>query len=198
MEGMNQNQQASNQSGMGKWLKAAIAAVAVYLAIRFLLPLFLPFCVAGLLAMLLYPMARLLHRYLRIPIFASGAFTLIVFLCGIVWALFRVGRILLNQLIAFFQNFEIYEAYLAEQVDGICNGCDKIFRLESGTVMGVLESAMAVLMDRVQSDILPALTAKTLKFAAGTAAILGVALIVLVSTLLMIKDMEDYKKTIQK
>ena len=60
--------------------------------------------------------------------------------------------------------------------------------------MGVLSSAMEVLMERIQTDILPALTAKTLKFAAGTAAILGTVLIVIVSTLMVIKDMEKYRE----
>lgn len=184
--------------GAEKWLKAAGAALAVYLAFRFLLPLFLPFCAAGLLAMLLYPAVRLLHRRLRLPVFAGGVLTLLVFLCGLILVLFYLGRALVTQLIAFFQNFAVYEAYLAEQVDGICNGCDRIFRLEAGTVMGVLESAMQVLMERVQSDVLPALTARTLKFAAGTAAIFGTVLIVLVSALLMIKDMEEYREGLRK
>lgn len=184
--------------GAEKWIRAAVAAAAVYLAFRFLLPMFLPFCVAGLLAMLLYPAARLLHRGLRLPIFASGALVLLLFLGTVVLGIFYLGRALVAQLVAFFQNFTIYEAYLAERVDGICNGCDRIFRLEEGTVMGVLESAMTVLVERVQSDILPALTAKTLRFAAGTAAIFGVVLIVLVSTLLMIKDMEEYRDGLRR
>lgn len=171
-----------------------LAAGAVYLAFRYLLPLVLPFVVAGLLAMLLYPVVRFLHTKLRFPIFLAGAVVLFGFLCLLVTAVFYFGQMLVTQLVAFFQNFETYERYLTEQVDGLCFGCDRLFRLEQGTVMGVLSSAMEVLMERIQTDILPALTAKTLKFAAGTAAILGTVLIVIVSTLMVLKDMEEYRK----
>ena len=171
-----------------------LAAGAVYLAFRFLLPLVLPFVVAGLFAMLLYPIVRFLHRRLRLPVYAAGAFVLLTFLCLLLMAVFSIGQMLLTQMVAFFQNFETYERYLTEQVDGLCIGCDRLLRLEKGTVMGVLSSAMEVLMERIQTDILPALTAKTLKFAAGTAAILGTVLIVIVSTLMVIKDMEKYRE----
>ena len=162
-----------------------LAAGAVYLAFRFLLPLVLPFVAAGLFAMLLYPIVRFLHRRLRLPVYAAGAFVLLTFLCLLLMAVFSIGQMLLTQMVAFFQNFETYERYLTEQVDGLCIGCDRLLRLEKGTVMGVLSSAMEVLMERIQTDILPALTAKTLKFAAGTAAILGTVLIVIVSTLMV-------------
>ncbi len=171
-----------------------LAAGAVYLAFRFLLPLVLPFVAAGLFAMLLYPIVRFLHRRLRLPVYAAGAFVLLTFLCLLLMAVFSIGQMLLTQMVAFFQNFETYERYLTEQVDGLCIGCDRLLRLEKGTVMGVLSSAMEVLMERIQTDILPALTAKTLKFAAGTAAILGTVLIVIVSTLMVIKDMEKYRE----
>ncbi|MDE6874328.1 MAG: sporulation integral membrane protein YtvI [Lachnospiraceae bacterium] len=171
-----------------------LAAGAVYLAFRFLLPLVLPFVAAGLFAMLLYPVVRFLHRKFRLPIFLAGSLVLLVFLCLLMMVIFYLGQMLVTQMVSFFQNFETYERYLAEQVDGLCIGCDRLFRLEKGTVMGVLSEAMGVLMERIQTDILPALTAKTLKFAAGTAAILGTILIVIVSTLMVLKDMEEYRK----
>lgn len=171
-----------------------LAAGAVYLAFRFLLPLVLPFVIAALLAVLLYPPVRFLHRKLRLPTFAAGGIVLLVFLCLLVVGVFYLGQMLLTQLVSFFQNFETYELYLTKQVDGLCVGWDRILRLESGTVMGVLSSAMEVLMERIQTDILPALTAKTLKFAAGTAAVFGTVLIVIVSTLMFLKDMEEYQK----
>lgn len=171
-----------------------LAAGAVYLAFRFLLPLVLPFVIAGLLAMLLYPIVRFLHQRLRLPTFVAGGFVLLVFLGLLVVGAFYLGQMLLTQLVAFFQNFEAYELYLTKQVDGLCLGCDRLLRLERGTVMGVLSAAMEVVMERIQTDILPALTAKTLKFAAGTAAIFGTVLIVIVSTLMLLKDMEEYRK----
>lgn len=171
-----------------------LAAAAVYLVFRFLLPLVLPFVAAGLLAMLLYPVVRFLHQKLRLPVFFAGAVVLLTFLCLLLVAVFYLGQMLLSQLVSFFQNFETYERYLADQVDGLCLGCDRLLRLERGTVMGVLSSAMGVLMERIQTNILPALTAKTLKFAAGTAAIFGTVLIVVVSTLMILKDMEGYRR----
>ena len=179
-------------------IQFAAASLIVFLLFRFLLPLIMPFCAAALLAVLLYPAVRLLHRRLRIPVLAGGALVLTAFLACLSIGVFYLGRALINQLVAFFQNFAAYQTFLTERVGGICSGCDRIFRLEHGTVMGVLESAMSVFLERIQTNILPALTAKTLQFAAGTAAILGVVLIVLVSTLMMIKDMEYYRGVLRR
>ena len=82
-----------------------LAAGAVYLAFRFLLPLVLPFVAAGLFAMLLYPIVRFLHRRLRLPVYAAGAFVLLTFLCLLLMAVFSIGQMLLTQMVAFFQNF---------------------------------------------------------------------------------------------
>ncbi len=179
-------------------LQFAAASLIVFLLFRFLLTLVMPFCIAALLAVLLYPAVRLLHRRLHLPVLAGGALVLTTFLSALLIGAFYLGRALINQLVAFFQNFAVYQTFLTERVGGICSGCDRIFRLEHGTVMGVVESAMTVFLERIQTDILPALTAKTLQFAAGTAAILGVVLIVLVSTLMMIKDMEYYRGMLRR
>lgn len=195
---ISQESVSSGERLLYQGVQILVASIIVIMLFRFFLPLVLPFCIAGLLALVLYPAARLLRRFLHLPLLAGGSIVLVLFLSGLFIGIFFLGRALINQLIAFFQNFSTFQTYLTEQVGGLCSGCDRIFRLEKGTVMGVLESAMNVFFERVQTDILPALTAKTLQFAAGTAAILGVVLIVLVSTLMMIKDMEHYRRAVNR
>lgn len=171
------------------------ASGAVYLAFRFLLPLLLPFLIAALLAIMIYPVVRLLHQKLRVPAMLSGGVVLLVSVGALSVMLFYLGRILVTQLAGFFQNFPVYQEYLSKRVNGLCCGCDSFLRLEKGTVMGVLSAAMSRVMEHIQSDVLPALTAKTLQFATGTAVAAGAFLIVMVSALMILKDMEKYLST---
>lgn len=194
----------TGQRGYSNWILAGQAfricfiLLGMFVVFRFFLPLFLPFVIALLLAGMLYPVVRWMHRCLRLPVYLAGCLSLTAFLGALVFIVFYVGRALFGQLAAFFENFAVYQAYLTEQVSGLCRGCDRIFRLESGTAIGVLEAAMKVMMERVQTDVLPALTTRTLQFAAGSAVIIGIVLIIIVSALLMIKDMELYRKQLRR
>ncbi len=175
---------------------AAAVTAAVYLAFRYLLSLFLPLVIAFFLAYLLYPVVRFLRKKLHFAPMLAGGMTLITFLAVFVWGLVWLGRKLTAQLVAFFQNFEIYEEYMTGQVDDICRGCDRFFRMKGGTTMGMVERGMTAILERIRTEVLPALTARTLELAAGTAAILAVVLITLILTLLFLKDMEQIKRRI--
>lgn len=180
---------------ISKILRFLAASAVVYLAFRFILPLVLPFVFAGLLAALLYPAVRFLHQKLHLSTFLGGGILLLIFIVSVGAGIFFLGRILVMQLIGFFRNFEVYEQYISQSVGGLCSGCDRIFRLERGKAMEILSTAMTGLLEKVQSHVLPALTEKTLRAAAGTAVIVGSVLITLVSALMIIKDMEEYKKS---
>ncbi len=170
------------------------ATAGVYLAFRYLLPLFLPLVISFFLAYLLYPVVRFLRKKLHFAPMLAGGMTLLAFLAVFVWGLVWLGRKLTFQLLAFFRNFEMYEEYMTGQVDDICRGCDRFFRMAGGTTMSMVERGMAAILERIQTEVLPALTARTLELAAGTAAILAVVLITLVLTLLFLKDMEQIKR----
>ncbi|MBQ9118781.1 MAG: sporulation integral membrane protein YtvI [Lachnospiraceae bacterium] len=177
-------------------LVGAVTVLIVYLGFRYLLSLFLPLIIAFAFALLLSPVVRFWHRKLRLPVVFASGLTLFFFLGGFLWGLVWLGRKLSEQLVAFFQNFSVYEEYVTEQIDDICRGCDRLFGMTRGTSMSMVERGMTTLLERIQTEVLPALTARTLELAAGTAVILGAVLITLVLTLLLLKDMEQIRKKI--
>ena len=175
-----------------------ISIAAVYLGFRYLLPLFIPFIFAYFIAWILRPFAAILHRYLHIPLMVGGAVGLLILLVGAGSGIYFLGQMFINQLSEFFKNFPIYQEYLQTQVEGICCGCDRFFRLPEGTIFETFSAGMESVGIQIREKFLPAMTRRTLKFAAGIAVAVGTIIITLTLVLLWIKDMEEYKKGLKR
>lgn len=125
---------------------------------------------------------------------AAGVFALLLLVSILGTALFFFGSMLIEQLIKFLQNIPAHLEYLSVQIDGICNGCDQFFRMQQGTARLMVDDGMQSLMQTVQTDVIPMITEQTLRIAVGVLGFLGIFLLVLVSTLLLIKEMVTYKE----
>lgn len=178
--------------------KLMITTAAVYLSFKYLLPLFLPFLIAYFFAWMLRPFAAWLNRKLHIPIFIGGGIGLVFLLLIIGTAVFFIGRMLLEQLTLFLKNIPVYLSYLERQFGGICDGCDKLFELEAGTVLKYMTTGIEGVYTKIQSEFLPAVTGKTLQIIMGLAVLGGTLIIIVVAALLWIKDMQEYKAGLRK
>lgn len=179
-------------------LYMGISAAAVYLGFKHVLPLFVPFIIAYFLAWIVRPLVRFLHKRLRIAPAFGGAISLLLLLSIVGCGLFYLGRMLIGQLTAFLQNLPEYQRILYDNVQGICSGCDKLFKLAPGTVSLAVEENMQHLMKTVQTEVIPALSKHSISVAFGFVELVGVILIVIVSILLIVKDMELYQEKFQK
>lgn len=185
-------------SGKKKIIKLAVSIIAVYIGFRYFLSLFLPFLLAYFIAWILRPFAGFLHRKLHIPLIVGGGIGLLFFLIGAGAGIYYLGKILIYQISEFFRNFPIYQSFLQTQIEGICYGCDKFFRLPDGTVLQTFNSGMELLGNHIKTNFLPAVTQQTIRFAGALAVTVGTILITLVAVLLWIKDMEEYKNGLKK
>lgn len=172
--------------------------IAVYIGFKYLLPLFVPFIFAYFVAWLLRPIVAFLHKRLKLPIALGGGISLILLLSIVGIGLFYISRMFINQLVLFLKNVPIYQAYITSRVDYICVGCDKVLGLSSGTAKGFFDYGMNTLLATIQADILPKMTVQTLKLAIGMMEFMALIIIIAVSTLLFIKDMQEYKEGLHK
>ena len=172
--------------------------IAVYVGMKYLLPLFVPFLFAYFIAWLLRPVVGFLHQKLKIPLVVGGGFGVLVLLLAISVILCYLGRILFNQVILFLRNVPIYQQYFTQQVDVICVAGDKLFGFKDGSLKLVVSDGMDTLVKYVQVNILPKMTVQTIKIAIGLAEVFAIFLIILVATILIIKDMEEYKAGLRK
>lgn len=172
--------------------------IAVYVGIKYLLPLFVPFLFAYFIAWLLRPVVGFLHKKFKIPLMVGGGFGVLLLLLVISVILCYLGRILFNQVVLFLRNIPIYQQYFTQQMEIICVTGDKLFGFKDGSLKLVVSDGMETLVKYVQANILPKMTVQTIKIAIGLVEVLAIFLIILVATILIIKDMEEYKAGLRK
>lgn len=172
--------------------------IAVYLGMKYLLPLFVPFIFAYFLAWLLRPVVSILHRKLKIPLVLGGVIGVLLFSVVIFTILFFLGRVLFNQIILFFKNLPAYEQYISGTITGICKTFDKMLRVENGSARALFDQGMNSITEYIQTDLLPKFTEQTIKVVISAAGFLAIVLIILIATVLFIKDMEEYKAGLRK
>lgn len=178
-------------------LYMGIATAAVYLGFRYLLPLFVPFLIAYFISWIVRPLVRFLHKRLKLPPVVGGVISLLLLVSVAGCGLFYLGRMLVGQLTAFLQNLPEFQETIYEHIQGICAGCDKLFRLTPGTASLAVEENMQLLMKTVQTEVVPALSKQSVSVAFGVVEFVGVILIIFVSILLIVKDMELYREKFQ-
>lgn len=172
--------------------------LAVYIGMKYLLPLFVPFLFAYFFAWVLRPVVSFLHRRLKIPLFAGGIIGVVLLLSVTSFLLIYLIRIICNQFVLFLRNIPIYERILSQQLEGICTHCDKFFGLKSGSIRMIVDDGMTSFVNYVQCNILPKVTQQTIRIAFLIIGFTAITLFILVATVLIIKDMEDDKAGIKK
>ncbi len=182
-----------NINNKTKLLYVIIAAIiGVYVGFEYILPLFTPFVLAYFIAWILLPLVRFLNRKIRMPRIFGGILSLSLLGTAVVWFLCYLSGIFIQQLTVLMRNMPIYLAILAGHVDNFCDGCDKFFGIQLGTMRSYFYSNMDGMLDIVRTKIMPAITSQSLSIIIGIIGVVGILLIILVSILLLIKDEEQY------
>jgi len=175
-----------------------VVILGVYLGFRFILPLFTPFVIAYFISWILLPIVRFLSEKLKFSKIIASILSLL-FVGGILfWGLGYLGNVFVNQIVTLLKNMPIYLAILADKLDKFCNGCDKLFDIELGTARALLDTQFDYVLVVMRTKVLPGITAYSLQLAISIAGAVGVVLIVIVSTLLLLKDSDKYKDSFKK
>lgn len=191
--GQVENNDAARNPILWQALRLVLITAAVYLSFRFLLPLFLPFLIAYGIARLLRRPVRFLHKRLHLPRAIGALLLLLLFLSLLGAGLFFLLRLLITQTVAFFQNLPVYRDYLLGRLDTVCDLLDQVLRLQNGTVRLELDGHLQAFYGFLEESFLPSLTQRTLRLAIGTVEFLALLMIVFVSTILLVKDLDTYE-----
>lgn len=176
------------------FIKLLVITLGVYLGFRFILPLILPFIFAYILAWILRPSTEFLYKKARIPRIIGGSASLIVFLFIIGLGLFYLGNLLIKQAINFARSIPMYLSILAGKLDNICSSCDEIFGLSVGSARAVMDGNILKMVDKVKTDLIPGMTSRTLNFTVKFVAFVGILLIILISAILIIKEIPELRR----
>lgn len=171
------------------------AILGVYLGFQYILPLLIPFILAYFFAWCLLPIVRFLNYRFHLPRIVGGILSIGLLGIAIGWLICYLGNIFMHQLVILFQNMPIYLSIISGRIESFCNGCDKFFGCQVGSVREFMNSSMENMLFMVKTDIIPSLTSHSLNIAIGIIGIIGMIIIIIVSILLLIKDEDDYNKS---
>ena len=172
-----------------KLVRLAVIVGIVYLGFRFLLPLFFPFLLAYIIAVVLRKPVRFLWQRLRIKPAVGGALLLTVFLVvaggGIAYAV----KLLLKQFAAFVGNYDSYAAEWDGYLENACFYFDSVFRVERGRTFTVLSDGLDGIVLFFQEELIPFLTRNSLKAALSVTELVAAVVIIFVAVLLFLAEM---------
>ena len=172
--------------------------LAVYGTMRFLLPLVIPFLIALCLAKILYPLVDWLHKKTRLKKGLLSSGILLLFLGGIGWLLWFVGKHLFVQVQALITNFPSYH----EKAGIFWHDC--CVRMESWTGIreeefnGRVMEAVPKLWETIRGNLLPALMSGSFSWVRSIFVLAGICIVVGIATLLTVKEYEKIKAVMEK
>ena len=177
-----------------KIIKLVTIVTIVYLGFRFLLPLFLPFLLAYMIAWFLRKPVQFLKQKIYMKPMIAGTL-LIVFAFFIVGGGIVYGiRLLLKQFVDFAGNYDFYEAEWNIFLEGICNYCDTFFRVQSGSAFSVLNNSLDGIVLFFQEELIPFITKHSLKAAISVTELVATIIVIFVASLLFLSDMTSEKR----
>lgn len=166
---------------------------AVYLAIKYLLPLVAPFLFSWLIAWALLPAVTFLKKKLHIAKGIGGTILIGVLVLCLGMAVLEIAKLGLSQMGRLVQNFPIYSRLVESQAEKICCYCDNFFHLQDGVAMGFVENGMANASAMVQTKMLPELSKQTVFGVGKVFSALWILFLVFLGAFLIVKDSEDLK-----
>lgn len=177
-----------------KLVRLAIIVGIVYLGFRFLLPLFFPFVLAYLVAVLLKKPVRFLWQRLRVRPAIGGAVLLLVFLVvaggGLVYGI----KMLLKQFASFAGNYEFYAEEWNGYLETACGYFDSVFRMSRGRTFSILSDGLDGIVLFFQEELIPFLTKHSIKAAVSVTELVAAVVIIFVAVLLFLTDMVGGKE----
>lgn len=186
-----------------KVLLTAGVTAAVYLCFKFLLPLFLPFLVSYLIALILRPTAAFFERKLRfkvkgkaygVPIGVIGGIEIILVLALLGAGFFYGGRRLFmeaNQLVnavpGWIQSFD-------EWLTGMCHSVEAFCRLKEGVLVKMMQDVLLGTARAFKTATMPNLVVNSVSVFGFFIKVAIIAVILFIASILSLQEMDELRE----
>ncbi len=163
----------------------------VYASIRWLFPLVIPFFAAFLLAKLLHPLVDKLEGKLKLKrsVWSSILVGALLLLLGA--ALFFFLKTLVGQIKNVVDNLDLYKQQAGAFWQECCCQIENITGIKAELIQNGVEKQIPEFMGRAKSNMIPTVMNGTILYAKNMFVFVGVCFVVVISTILILKD---YKK----
>ena len=185
-----------------KALLTAGVTAAVYLSFKFILPLFLPFLISYLIALILRPSANFLERKLRVkrrgktyavPIGVIGGIEMILILALLGAGFFYGGRRLFmeaNQLVnavpVWVQNFD-------EWLTGMCHSVETFCRLQEGVLVKMVQDVLLGTARAFKNATMPNLVVNSVSVFGFFIKVAIITVILFIASILSLQEMDELR-----
>ena len=172
-------------------LKVCVIIAAVYLGMKYVVPVFIPFLIAGILSLLLLPAVNWLHKRLRINKSFSAACLMLsagILLLGLMWLLFGQLFLQVENLLYYCDS---YGEDLKRNLSSICCEMEGLIGIDAIEIETLVIDNITILIESVKTEKLPKLMGNSLLLLKKTVSIFAMVIVTFISVLLIIKD---YKK----
>jgi len=172
-----------------KLVRLAVIVGIVYFGFRFLLPLFFPFVLAYVIAVVLRKPVRFLWRRFKVKPAIGGGFLLIFFLIAAGGGIAYAVKLLLQQFAAFAGNYDSYADEWSDYMKVACGYFDSLFRLEKGRAFTILSDGLDGIVLFFREELIPFLTRNSVRAAVSVTELVAAVVVIFVSVLLFLGDM---------
>lgn len=177
-----------------KYLMLIGIIAGVYLGMKFIVPLFIPFLFAGIIVMMIYPCVKWLHR--KIKMNKGIAATIIMLLIGslifvLIWLLCAQ---LFEQIKNISTRIHIYERQLCHLIRCSCESVERTFGIDAVNFEALILKNVNDMADSLRADTFPNLMNNSFFYIKGFAEFIGAIIIAIISGILLAKDYDGIKE----
>lgn len=180
-----------------KILGIAGITLAVYLGMKYLLPVVAPFFIAYLLVRWIYPLATRVGKKMHLK---KETVTLILLVLGgalLGAACWFLAVKLCEQIRSVVEHLEYYEAGFQNMMQGCCDAVENTFGIDGEEVMMFLQQNMARVEERIEVYLVPGLMERSMEYAAVILKVLGGFFLVFIAVILMMRDYDGIREKLE-
>ncbi len=172
--------------------------IAVYLILRYLLPLVIPFIFSIILSRWLYPFVKKISSKLRLPYKFVVIITVFIICVLIFTALGSLCVLLLEQVKQLAANMPFIKAEASEGIQRICRCCDKWLGIDGGKAYDMFLMGTDYIGTNWNEKILPFITKEAWNICRYFISAIVVFLFFLVGTWLMMEEYSELRSEAKK
>lgn len=172
-------------------------AFAVYIIIRYMMPLVVPFIFSTFLSMWLYPVVDKITKKTHFPYKLTVIITVLLLASLLFFGISGIGIAVFNQVKRFTSNMPFIQSEFDVCVRKICKGCDEWLGISGGKAYSFFLLGADYLGENWNEKILPFVTDKAWSVCQGILSVFIIFLFFLVGTWLIMEEYSAISKEIK-
>lgn len=178
---------------------AAIVGIiaGVYVGLKYIFPVMVPFFIGWLLAVWMYPLVCRLERKLRIKKSVWAGIFMGLLTVAAAFLLYKMGVILLQQVKAWVGNYQVVERYCVRLLDQCCCMVEQMTGIDRGDTQQFLTASFERVKKNFWDNLGTNAVIQATGYVKGIILLASGGVITVISGVLFVKDLSDIRKNLR-